>query len=265
MQVIVCIKQVPSTTEVRLDPVTHTMIRDAQQAVINPFDTYALEEGVRLKERYGGKVSVLSMGIPATAALLRDALSRGADQALLLSDRAFAGADTLATAYALSCGVGAIGPYDLILCGKMAIDGDTAQTGPALAETLGIPQITDVCEILAVAQGRIRCRKQCDAGEQVVEVPLPALLTVVKNINRPRFASIAGIRQSEEAKLACYGAQDLGADTQRTGLNGSPTQVWRTFVPQQQRQVVQYRGTAAEQAEQIYALLAAQDLLTRGC
>ena len=147
MKIIVCIKQVPSTNEVKLDPETKTIIRDGRQSVINPFDTYAMEEAVRLKEKLGGTVCALSMGIPAVERLLREAMSRGVDSALLLSDRAFAGADTLATAYTLSLGVRHLGDFDLILCGRMAIDGDTAQIGPELAEDLGIPQVTNVTAI----------------------------------------------------------------------------------------------------------------------
>lgn len=149
MKIAVCIKQVPSTNEVRLDPVTNTIIRDGRQSVTNPFDTYAVEAAVQIKEQLGGEVTVLSMGIPSTERLLRDACSRGADKGVLLSDRAFAGADTLATSYALSLWCRTAG-LDLILCGKMAVDGDTAQIGPELAEHLGIPHITDVCEILEI-------------------------------------------------------------------------------------------------------------------
>ena len=144
MRYVVCIKQVPSTNEVRLDPVTNTILRDGRQSVVNPFDAHAVEEGVRLKERFGGEVLAISMGIPAVEELLRDAVARGADRAVLLSDRAFAGADTLATSYTLAAGIRRAGTFDLILCGKMAVDGDTAQIGPELAEQLGIPHLTEV-------------------------------------------------------------------------------------------------------------------------
>ncbi|MEG2204797.1 MAG: electron transfer flavoprotein subunit beta/FixA family protein, partial [Oscillospiraceae bacterium] len=194
MKIIVCIKQVPSTNEVRLDPVTNTIIRDGRQSVTNPFDSYALEQAVELKEKMGGTVTVLSMGIPDTERLLRDAMSRGADAALLLSDRAFAGADTLATSYTLSLGVRKLGGADLILCGKMAVDGDTAQIGPELSEQLGIAHVTDVSEILSIEAGRITVRRLCDGGSQTLEVRLPALLTVLKDINMPRMPSIAGVR-----------------------------------------------------------------------
>lgn len=154
MNIIVCVKQVPSTTEVRMDPVTHTILRDGRQSVINPFDSTAVELAVQLKEAHGGTVTALSMGIPATETLLRDAIASGADNAVLLTDRRFAGADTLATSYTLSLGVAAIGKYDCILCGKMAVDGDTAQIGPELAEQLGLPHVTDVCAIYEVKGDR---------------------------------------------------------------------------------------------------------------
>ena len=159
MKYIVCIKQVPSTNEVRLDPETHAIIRDGRQSVINPFDLYAVELAKRLKEKTGGTLTALSIGIPATERLLREAVSRGADDAVLLTDRAFAGSDTLATSYAVSLGVKAAGGADLILCGKMAVDGDTAQIGPELAETLGIHHVTDVCEVLDITEKDITVKK----------------------------------------------------------------------------------------------------------
>ena len=178
MNLIVCLKQVPATTEVRLDPVTKTILRDGRQSVTNPFDSHALELAVTLKERFGGTVSALTMGIPAAEGMLRDALGRGADRALLLSDRAFAGSDTLATAYALSLGVRRLGEADLILCGKMAVDGDTAQIGPELAEHLGIPHVCDVCEIKDASETRLLCAERVRCGldgspTQVVRVYTP--------------------------------------------------------------------------------------------
>ncbi len=255
MKMIVCIKQVPSTNEVRLDPETHTIIRDGRQSVINPFDSYALEEAVQIKEALGGTVTVLSMGIPATERLLRDACSRGADQGVLLTDRAFAGADTLATSYTLSLGVRQIGAFDLILCGKMAVDGDTAQIGPELAETLGIPHIADVKKIIAVTEQSLTCVKLIDGGEQELTVPLPALVTVVKDINMPRLPSIAGVRFSMEAPCRDYDAQSVQADLKRTGLNGSPTQVVRTFTPERRGEAIALAGSSQQQAAQIIEII----------
>ena len=187
MKIIVCIKQVPSTNQVKLDPETKTIIRDGRQSVINPFDTYAIEEAVRLKEKLGGKVTALSMGIPATQRILREAMSQGVDEALLLSDRAFAGADTLATAYTLALGARHIGDFDLIVCGRMATDGDTAQIGPELAEDLGVPHVTNVSEILEASDTELLCRKVTDYGTQVVRMKLPGVITVAKDINMPQI------------------------------------------------------------------------------
>ncbi len=254
MKIIVCIKQVPSTNEVRLDPETHAIIRDGRQSVVNPFDTYALELAVELKEKYGGTVSALSMGIPATERLLRDAESRGADNAVLLTDRAFAGADTLATSYTLALGVRAMGGADLILCGKMAVDGDTAQIGPELAETLGICHITDVTEVLDVGPGFITVRKAAENGARTLKASLPALLTVQKDIVMPRMPSISGVRFSLSAPFQSLNAAQCGADTGRTGFAGSPTQVVKTFTPQGRGEAVEIGGTAAEQAQRILRL-----------
>ncbi len=255
MNIIVCVKQVPSTNEVRLDPETHTIIRDGRQSVINPFDTYGLEEAVQIKERLGGRVTVLSMGIPATERLLRDAMSRGADQGVLLTDKAFAGADTLATSYALSLGVKQIGEYDLIICGKMAVDGDTAQIGPELAETLGLPHIADVKKILSVDETSLTCIKLTDNGEQELQVPLPALITVLKDINMPRLPSITGVEFSLTAPFHSFSADQLAADTSRTGLNGSPTQVVRTFTPERGGEAQEITGSLDEQAAEILNLI----------
>ena len=254
MKIAVCIKQVPSTNEVRLDPVTNTIIRDGRQSVTNPFDTYAVEAAVQIKEQLGGEVTVLSMGIPSTERLLRDACSRGADKGVLLSDRAFAGADTLATSYALSLWCRTAG-LDLILCGKMAVDGDTAQIGPELAEHLGIPHITDVCEIMEIDEQKVKVRKQTARGFEILRTPLPALLTVVKDINLPRMVSIPGVKAGMEADIRIYTAADLGADPDRCGLSGSPTQVVRTFTPQRSAEAVEITGATGDKAAKILEML----------
>jgi len=251
VKIIVCVKQVPSTNEVRLDPVTKTIIRDGRQSVINPFDTYAIEEAVRLKEQLGGEVCAMSMGIPATERLLRDAMARGVDRAVLLTDRAFAGSDTLATSYALSLGVKQIGSFDLILCGKMAVDGDTAQIGPELSAHLGVPCVTDVCEILEATEKKIHCRKVTDTGFSEVEVTLPALITVSKDINMPRLPSISGVRFSLTAPFRACSAEDVGADVSRCGLNGSPTQVVRTYAPDRTHRAEFLTGTGEEIAARV--------------
>lgn len=251
MNILVCIKSVPATTKVRLDPVTHTLIRDGRQSVVNPFDMAALEEGLCIKEKLGGTVTVLSMGIPDTVRLLRDCMARGADRGMLLSDRAFAGADTLATSYALSCAMNALPPMSLIICGKMAVDGDTAQIGPEPAGCLGIPCVSDVLEVLDVTEARIRVRRGTDGGQAVVEVPLPAVITVVKDIRNPRMPSIAGIRFAESAAVEVKNADDVHADKTRCGLTGSPTHVVKTFIPVRDHECVSITGSAAEQAQKI--------------
>ena len=219
-----------------MDPKTNTIIRDGRQSVANPFDTAALEVALALKDELGGRVSVLSMGIPDTCRLLRDAIARGADDALLLSDRAFAGADTLATSYALSMGLDELGDADLVLCGKMAVDGDTAQIGPELGGILGVPCVTGVSEVLEASDHRVVVRHDTDEGTEVVEVPLPAVLTVTKDIATLRMPSIAGVRAAAGAEVRVLDAATLGADPACCGLVGSPTQA------------ATIAGTPAEQA-----------------
>ncbi len=252
MNVIVCVKQVPGTTEVKMNKETNTIIREGVEAILNPFDAYAVEEGLRIKERAGeGKVTILSMGIPAVADILKETIALGADETVLLSDRAFAGADTLATAYALSRAVGKIGTYDLILCGKQATDGDTAQVGPSLAEKLGIPHTTYVRKIEEIADGKVRCQRMTDDGYEVIEMPLPAVLTVVKEINEPRLPSLKGMMRSKKAEIPVWGAADVEADPELCGLKGSPTQVVETFVPVHDVNSEMIEGEPAEQAKKL--------------
>jgi electron transfer flavoprotein beta subunit len=187
MNIVVCVKQVPGTNEVKMNKETNTIIREGVESILNPFDAYAIEEALRIRESAGGKVTVLSMGIPAVAEMLKETIALGADEAVLLSDRAFAGADTLATAYALSMGIQKIGACDLVICGKQATDGDTAQVGPSLAERMGIPHTTCVRKIEEIREGYIRCQRMTEDGYEVIEMPLPALITVVKEINEPRL------------------------------------------------------------------------------
>jgi electron transfer flavoprotein beta subunit len=227
------------------------MGREGVESIINPFDEYAIEEGVRIKEKTGGSVTVISMGIPAVADLLRETIAVGVDNAVLLSDKAFAGSDTLATAYALSMGIKKIGRYDLIICGKQATDGDTAQVGPSLAEKLGIPHTTYVRKIEEIRDGYIRCQRMTDDGYEVIEMPLPAVITVVKEINEPRLPSIKGRLKAKKTEVAVYTADDIGADKNLCGLKGSPTQVIKTFVPVHDVKSVMIQGTAAEQAREL--------------
>ncbi|MCL2539710.1 MAG: electron transfer flavoprotein subunit beta/FixA family protein, partial [Oscillospiraceae bacterium] len=256
MNIAVCIKQVPSSNEVRLDPVRHTIIRDSKQSVINPYDLHALEVAVSLKERLGGAITAISMGIPATEALLRDAVARGADKGMLLSDRAFAGADTLATSYTLAAGIRSLKErFDLVLCGKMATDGDTAQIGPELAEQLHIPHVTDVSVLLDADENSLTVRHTFGAGYRDLRVVLPALLTVTREINLPRLPSLAGLRRALDASCLVIGAAGLDAAPDRIGIDGSPTQVVRTFMPTRKIENIVIGGNAVTQAKTILDLV----------
>ncbi len=231
MNIIVCIKQVPGTTEVKIDPKTNTLIRSGIKAIINPFDTYAIEEAVRIREKAGGKVTVLTMGPPQADEALREAISLGADEAILLSDREFAGADTWATAYTINAAVRKISAYDLIICGRQTVDGDTGQVGPEMAQMLDIPLITYVSKIEDISLQMIRARRMIEDGYETLESPLPALLTVSKEINTPRLPSLRGIMKSKSAKITVWTLADLGIDKTMVGLAGSSTKVVKVFTP----------------------------------
>ena len=253
MRILVCVKQVPDTTEVKLSS-EYTLQRDFVAQVMNPADESALEKALALRDQHGGTVTVMTMGPARAESMLREAITRGADEAIHLTDSAFAGADTLATSYALSLWCRTAG-LDLILCGKMAVDGDTAQSGPELAEHLGIPHITDVCEIMEIDEQKVKVRKQTARGFEILRTPLPALLTVVKDINLPRMASIPGVKAGMEADIRIYTAADLGADPDRCGLSGSPTQVVRTFTPQRSAEAVEITGATGDKAAKILEML----------
>ena len=260
MRIIACVKAVPSSTEVKMDPKTNTIVRDGKHAVINPFDATALECALQACETLANQgadvtVTALSMGIPATADLLRDCVARGADSGVLLSDRAFAGADTLATCYALTLGIEHIGNPDLIVCGKMAVDGDTAQIGPELAGAFNIPCVTDVSEIREVASDHIVVTHVTDEGHDVVEIPLPAVITVGKDVAQLRMPSIAGVLAAEDASIEVLTAADAGADPARCGLAGSPTQVVRSFVPERTHDCTYIGGDIDTQVHALANLL----------
>lgn len=231
MNIIVCIKQVPETTDVRINPETNTLVREGVKSIINPFDMYAIEESLRLKERLGGKVTVITMGPPQADAALREAISMGADEGILLSDRAFAGSDTWATSYTLAEAIKKIGQYDLILCGKQASDGDTAQVGPGISTHLNIPQVTYVKKIEEMNDKVARVERMLEEGYEIIEAPMPALFTVVKEINVPRLPSLKGMMRAKSAKITTWTQKDLNLDTQKIGLCGSPTQVVKIFTP----------------------------------
>lgn len=232
LKIVACIKQVPATTNVRIDPNTNALIREGVESQVNPFDENAVETALRIKEAHEGECTVvaLSMGPPQAEAILRDALSMGCDEAILLSDPKFRGSDTLATSYTLAKAIRKIGDADLILCGKQAIDGDTAQVGPGIAEHLGIPQITFAIE-LRVEGRRLVGRRMLENSFEVVECRLPALATVVKQINEPRHPSMKNVLKARKKQIPVWTAADIEADEERIGFTGSPTVVWRIFTP----------------------------------
>ncbi|MBU1565700.1 MAG: electron transfer flavoprotein subunit beta/FixA family protein [Proteobacteria bacterium] len=251
MKIIVCIKQVPDAKDVRLDPITNTLARDGVQSIMNPYDEYALEEAVRLKEKFGGEVIVISMGPPQAEEMLRQAISCGADNAVLISDRSFAGADTWATAYTLEHAIKKIGNFDLILCGKQAIDGDTAQVGPGLATRLGIPYMTCVQKIREATEKGLVAERMMDDGFDVVAVDYPVLLSVVKDINEPRVPSIKGKMRAKKAEIVTFNAQTIEADPACIGLPGSPTKVVNVFPPSARGERSLLTGTLDEQIDQL--------------
>ncbi len=243
MDIVVCIKSVPDTTEVHFDPETHTLRRDQVESMINPFDTYAIEEGLRIREAHGGTVTVITMGPPSAEKELREALAMGCDRAILLSASEFAGADTWATAYTLAQAIRKLGSYDLILCGKQAIDGDTGQVGPGVAKQLGIVQLTYVSKVRSLEpdSGRIVVERLLEEGREIVSAPLPALLTVLKDINQPRYPTPRALRRARRADVPVWGPGDLGdIDRERIGLQGSPTRVVEIFAPPTRERKVQW-------------------------
>ena len=232
MNIAVCIKQVPATTQVKINPETGTMIRDGVEAIVNPFDEYAVEEALQIRERMGsGSVKVITMGPPQAEEALRSALAMGADEGFLITDRAFAGSDTWATSYTVALGIKSLGKVDLIICGKQAIDGDTAQVGPGISDMLGIPFVAWVRKVEEVSETHIRVERMMEDGYEVVEMPLPGLITVTKEINIPRMASLKGKMKAKKAQILHLTAETLKPDMEKIGLKGSPTQVLRSFVP----------------------------------
>jgi electron transfer flavoprotein beta subunit len=248
MHIIVLIKQVPDTTEVKLDPKTGNLIREGVESIINPDDRHALEAAVALKESFGGKVTAVSMGPPQAIDALAESLGVGADRGILLSDRAFAGADTWATSLTLARAVQKIGKYDLILCGRQAIDGDTAQIGPQLADWLQLPQITYVFEIEAIRRKTLVAKRRLEDGYERVQCNLPALLTVIGELNTPRYPSMAPLIDAcrEKAPLQIWNAADIGVITHEVGLEGSLTHVIKTFAPKVEREGQIMKGDTKE-------------------
>ncbi len=255
MNIVVCLKQVPGTTQVKIDPETNTLVRQGIKNIMNPLDAYALEEAVRLKERYGGRVTVISMGPPQAVDMLREAISLGADAAALVSDRAFAGADTLATSRTLAAAIRKIADCDLVICGRQTIDGDTGQVAPEMAEALGMPFVAYVSKVEEVSAGFMRAARMVEEGHEVVETPLPAVITVVKEINVPRLPSLRGVMRSKSAPVPTWSLAELGIAESEVGLSGSATRVIKIFFPQRMRRGETLGGSPEQQVDSLVVRL----------
>jgi len=237
MLVVTCVKQVPDTTQVRVDPVTGTLIREGVPFIMNPFDTHALEESLRLKDKYGFHVAVISMGPPSAEVTLRKALALGADETILLSDRAFGGADTLATSMVLAEAIRRLDQKEevaVVLCGRQTIDGDTAQVGPGIATRLGYSQLTlvDHIENIDMQTKKVRVRRKLEGRHEIVEAPLPAMVAVLREINRPRYPTVPMRLISQDAPVNLWDNKEMKLDEITIGLKGSPTQVRKIFSPE---------------------------------
>ncbi|MBN2325018.1 MAG: electron transfer flavoprotein subunit beta/FixA family protein [Spirochaetes bacterium] len=255
IDVLVCMKQVPDTQKVRIDPERGTLIRKGVPSITNPFCESALELALGIREKRGGTVTVLTMGIPDAACILKDALSLGADRAILVTGRDFAGADTLATSYALSRAVSSLGGFDLLLFGKQAIDGDTAQVGPEVAGMLGIPVVTFVTDIRKITPGGIVVERAADGCRELVRTRFPSLLTVVRAEKRLRMPTMEGILSSFSREVETAGLGDIGAESDRCGLKGSPTRVKKIFSPSNGGLVNFLEGSVEEKAIRFVELL----------
>ncbi|MCI7043996.1 electron transfer flavoprotein subunit beta/FixA family protein [Candidatus Avelusimicrobium faecicola] len=255
MNIIVCIKQVPDSTRVKVDPKTGTLIRAGVPSILNPYDHYALEKALAIKAKTGAKVTVLSMGPAQAVAVLRLALALGADEGVLLSSRAFAGSDTWATSYALAMAIRKIGSFDMILCGQMAIDGDTAQTGPGIAFHLGIPQIT-FCESVDSDGSHAVVKKLIEGGHQILEADLPVLITMTMPVDyAPKYPSFMAAHKAQDKKTVTWTEKEIGADMHKLGLEGSPTRVSRIFPPAARQKGEMFNGSAEEMAAKFVEIL----------
>ncbi len=262
MNIIVCAKQVPDTNEVKIDPVKGTLIREGVPSILNPDDANALEAALELKERYPGTtVSVVSMGPPQATYMLRECLAMGADDAYLLSSRAFGGADTCATSTTIAAGVRKIGNYDIIFAGRQAIDGDTAQVGPQTAQRLGIPSVTYVQKIREIKDGSVVVERNLEDGYEVIEVKTPCLLTAIKELNDPRYMSIAQIEEAYKKEIKIWNENDVGLAPEDAGLKASPTQVFRSFTPPPKGKGEMLAGTIPEMASALIQKLTDKHVL----
>ncbi len=254
VHIVVCVKMVPDTTQVKVDPATNTLIREGIPFITNPFDDHAVEEALILKDRYGAHVTIISMGPMPAETVIKKAIARGADAGVLVSDRAFGGSDTLATSRILAAAIRRLAdvqPVSLVICGRQTIDGDTAQVGPGIATRLGYAQITlvDRVEEMDAARGRLVIRAKFDERHEIIEATLPAVITVVREINRPRYPSVTGRLFSEEIKIPVWNNEVLKLEPSSIGLAGSPTWVKRIFAPpKKEGEVINGLGDNGEKA-----------------
>jgi electron transfer flavoprotein beta subunit len=265
MRIIVCVKQVPDTTEVKIDPKTNTLIREGVPSILNPYDQFAVEDSVRLRNLAGeGKVTALSMGPPQARSTLMKCLALGVDDAVLLSDRAFAGADTWATSYTLALAIKKLGDFDIIFCGQQAIDGDTAQVGPELAQHLGIPQVTYV-EKVEPGEGRLTVHKQTEEGYQVLDVKMPVLLTAMPPTSfEPGYPPMSGILKAKKKLFEEWNSGDLSGNVSEFGLDGSFTQVVKTYSPPPRGKSVIIEGDAQTSAKKLTEALVKEGVIKVG-
>lgn len=262
MKIIVCIKQVPDTTEIRIDPVRGTLMRDGVPSILNPDDANALEAALQLKDEYPDtEVDVVTMGPQQASYALRECLAMGADRAYLLSSRAFGGADTCSTSTTLAWGIRKIGDYDFIFAGRQAIDGDTAQVGPQLAQRLGLPAATYVQNIREIRKNSVILERQLEDGYEVLEIQRPCLLTAVRELNRPRYMTVIGIERAYEKEITVWDENDLGIHTDDCGHNASPTKVFRSFTPPPKGKGEMLSGTVNEMAQSLVSKLMEKHIL----
>ena len=240
MRIIVPIKQVPETNAVRMDEATGTMIRDGVEAIVNPLDLYAIELAIRLRDEHGGEVVGVSMGPPKAAVALREAISMGVDAGILVSDKAFAGSDTWATSYVLAAAIRKMGDFDLIICGERATDGDTGQVGPGIAAFLDLPVVSYVSKFDSLSSSACKVHRLVENGYEVVEMDLPGVLTVVKEVADPRLPTLRGKQKARKTDIPVLSADDLGVEAQKLGLSGSPTRVVKIFRPSVARKCVKH-------------------------
>ena len=240
MKIIVCIKQVPEGIDVKVDPITKRIVREGVKSIINPYDLYAIEEAIRLKERFGGSTWVISMGPPQAESAIREAIGMGIDNGVLLSDKKFAGSDTLATSYTLSLGIKKIGDFDIIICGRETLDGSTGQVGPGIAEHLGIPYISYVSKIIDIKENIIECKRLMEDHYEIIRTKLPVLIIVLKEINVPRIPSLKNMIRAKKIEIPVWNAENLGGNDSLFGQDGSPTRVidvWTQTIKKEGRKI----------------------------